>query len=67
VAQIDFFRSDVRDEIENISFFLPVCAGGGKGAGCQQAVNVDARLMKESIFTVRSTPISPLHSMQIRA
>jgi iron complex outermembrane receptor protein len=59
IAQIDLFRSDVRDEIENIFFLSPLCAGGGKAAAgqCQQAVNVGAELHSGVNLTVRTTAI----------
>lgn len=42
MAQVEVFRSDVEDKIENVFFLSPMCAGGGRaGAGsCQQATNV---------------------------
>jgi iron complex outermembrane receptor protein len=58
VAQVDFFHSLVRHEIENISFLSPLCTGGGKGAGCMQAVNVGHEIHEGINFSVRSTPIS---------
>jgi iron complex outermembrane receptor protein len=60
MAQVDFFRSSVRNEIENISFLSPLCTGGGKGAGCQEAVNVGRELHEGINVTVRSTPFSRL-------
>jgi iron complex outermembrane receptor protein len=62
VAQVDVFRSDVRDEIENIFFLSPLCTGGGKGGAgsCQQAVNVGEELHAGVNLAVRSTPMSRL-------
>ena len=63
VAQIDFFRSNVRDEIENIFFLSPLCAaGGGKGGAgsCQQAVNVGRETHQGANFTVRTTLVARL-------
>jgi iron complex outermembrane receptor protein len=63
VAQIDVFRSDVRDEIENIFFLSPLCAAGGGrgGAGsCQQAVNVGSELHGGVNLTLRTTAIPRL-------
>jgi iron complex outermembrane recepter protein len=60
VAQIEFFRSDVRDEIQNISFLSPLCTGGGKGAGCMQAVNVGNETHQGVDLTVRTTPFSQM-------
>ena len=60
IAQIDFFRSNVRDEIENISFLSPLCAGGGGkgGAGtCQKAINVGKEIHEGINFTIRSTAV----------
>ena len=59
VAQVDFFRTDVRDEIENISFSSPLCSGG-KGAGCQQPVNVGREVHEGFNLMVRSTPVPHL-------
>jgi iron complex outermembrane receptor protein len=62
VAQIDLFRSDVRDEIENIFFLSPLCASGGRGGvgSCQQAVNVGSELHDGVNVTVRTTAIPQL-------
>jgi iron complex outermembrane recepter protein len=69
VAQIDAFRSDVRDEIENIFFLSPLCPGpirgggsGGSGGGrapagsCQQAVNVGTERHEGVTIAVRTIP-----------
>jgi iron complex outermembrane recepter protein len=70
VAQIDVFRSNVRDEIENIFFLSPLCpgptpgggGGGGGGGGrapagtCQQAMNVGAETHEGVTLAVRTTP-----------
>src|SRR5262249_16983728 len=58
VGQIELFRSNVHDEIENILFQSPLCTGGGKGAGCMQAVNVGHEVHEGVDFTIRSTPVS---------
>jgi len=58
VGQIEFFRSSVRDEIENILFQSPLCTGGGKGAGCMQAVNVGRETHEGMNLSVRSTPVT---------
>jgi iron complex outermembrane receptor protein len=60
IAQIDLFRSDVGDEIANVSFLSPLCTGGGKGAGCMQAVNVARETHQGFNISVRSTPTSRL-------
>jgi iron complex outermembrane receptor protein len=62
VAQVEVFRSDVRDEIENIFFLSPLCAGGGKGGAgtCQQAVNVGSEIHQGVNGTLRTTPVSRL-------
>lgn len=63
IAQIDVFRSNVRDEIENIFFLSPLCAGGGGrgGAGqCQQAVNVGSELHDGVNLTLRTTAVPRL-------
>lgn len=62
VAQVDLFRSDVRDEIENIFFLSPLCSGGGKGGAgsCQQAVNVGSELHDGVNLTLRTTAIRKL-------
>ncbi len=62
IAQIDVFRSDVRDEIENIFFLSPLCSGGGKGGAgsCQQAVNVGSELHDGVNLTLRTTAVSRL-------
>ena len=62
VAQVDVFRSAVRDEIENIFFLSPLCSGGGRaGAGsCQQAVNVGAELHNGVNLTLRTTAVPRL-------
>lgn len=58
VAQVDFFHSDVRNEIENYFFLSPLCSGGGKGGvgSCQQAVNVGRETHEGANFTIRTTP-----------
>jgi iron complex outermembrane receptor protein len=56
VAQIEFFRSDVRNEIANISFPSPLCAGG-KGGGCMQAVNVGSEIHEGTTLLIRTTPV----------
>jgi iron complex outermembrane receptor protein len=58
VGQIEFFHSNVRDEIENILFLSPLCTGGGRGAGCMQAVNVGREIHEGVNLTIRSTPLS---------
>lgn len=58
VGQIELFHSNVRDEIENILFQSPLCTGGGKGAGCMQAVNVGHEIHEGVTFSVRSTPVT---------
>jgi iron complex outermembrane receptor protein len=62
VAQIDAFHSDVRDEIENIFFLSPLCAGGAKGGAgsCQQAVNVGSEVHEGVNVTLRTTPVPRL-------
>jgi iron complex outermembrane recepter protein len=62
VAQVDLFRSDVRDEIENIFFLSPLCSGGGRGGAgsCQQAVNVGSELHDGVNVTLRTTAIRKL-------
>jgi iron complex outermembrane receptor protein len=62
VAQIDLFRSDVRNEIENIFFLSPLCSSGGKGGAgsCQQAVNVGSELHDGVNLTLRTTAIPRL-------
>jgi iron complex outermembrane receptor protein len=62
VAQIEVFRSDVRDEIENTSFLSPLCAAGGKGGAgtCMQAINVGSEIHQGVNVTLRTTPISPV-------
>lgn len=62
IAQIDLFRSDVRDEIENIFFLSPLCSGGGKGGvgSCQQAVNVGSERHAGVNLTLRTTAVSRL-------
>jgi iron complex outermembrane receptor protein len=62
IAQIDVFRSNVRDEIENIFFLSPLCSGGGKGGvgSCQQAVNVGSELHNGVNLTLRTTAVSHL-------
>jgi iron complex outermembrane receptor protein len=62
VAQIDVFHSEVRDEIENMFFLSPLCAGGGRaGAGsCQQAVNVGFETHTGVNLTVRTTAVPRL-------
>ena len=63
VAQLDVFRSNVDDEIENIFFLSPLCpaaGGGGGGRGtagtCQQAVNVGSEIHDGFTVTLRTTP-----------
>jgi iron complex outermembrane receptor protein len=60
VFQLDFFRSDVRNEIENTFFLSPLCSGGGKGGAgsCQQAVNVGRETHQGANFTLRTTQFS---------
>ncbi|PWT86600.1 MAG: hypothetical protein C5B56_12195 [Proteobacteria bacterium] len=60
VTQIDFFRADVRNEIENISFLSPLCPSGGKGGAgtCQQAVNTGRETHEGANLTLRTTPVS---------
>jgi iron complex outermembrane receptor protein len=62
VAQVELFRSDVRDEIENIFFLSPLCAGGSKGGAgsCQQAVNVGSEIHEGANVTLRTTPVPRL-------
>ena len=63
VAQIDVFRSDVRDEIENIFFLSPLCGGSGvRGGGgtCQQAVKVGSELHDSVSLTLRTTAVPRL-------
>src|SRR5262249_26982983 len=60
VAQVEYFRSDVADEIENISFPSPLCAGGGKGPGCMRAVNVGKETHQGLSLTLRSAPVPAL-------
>lgn len=57
MLQADFFHSNVRDEIENIFFLSPLCAGGGKGGtgSCQQAVNVSRETHEGADFTFRTS------------
>ncbi|HWW87283.1 MAG TPA: TonB-dependent receptor, partial [Vicinamibacterales bacterium] len=61
VAQIDLFRSDVRNEIENISFLSPLCVGGGGGknalGSCQQAVNVGSEVHEGINLVLRTTAV----------
>src|SRR5215813_13107622 len=57
IGQIELFRSNVRDEIENILFLSPLCTGGGKGAGCMQAVNVGREIHEGVNLSIRSTPV----------
>lgn len=59
VAEIDFFHSNVHDEIENISFLSPLCSGGGKGGSgtCMKAVNVGKETHEGVNFSVRSTAL----------
>ena len=59
VAQIDVFRSDVRDGIENIFFLSPLCSGGGRGGAgsCQQAINVGSEIRQGVNVTLRTTPV----------
>src|SRR5215471_1415947 len=57
VGQIELFRSNVRDEIENTLFLSPLCTGGGRGAGCMQAVNVGREIHEGLNVSVRSTPV----------
>ena len=57
VGQIELFRSNVRDEIESLLFQSPLCTGGGKGAGCMQAVNVGREIHEGINLSVRSTPV----------
>jgi iron complex outermembrane receptor protein len=58
VAQVEVYRSDVRDEIANISFLSVLCPSGGRGGAgsCQQAVNVGAELHEGVNLTLRTTP-----------
>jgi iron complex outermembrane receptor protein len=69
IAEIDAFRSDVRDEIENMFFLSPLCPGptpgGGSGGGgggrvptgsCQQAVNVGVERHAGVTVAMRTTP-----------
>ena len=62
VAQIEVFRSDVRDGIQNTFFLSPLCSGGGKGGAgtCQQAVNVASEIHQGVNVTLRTTPVSRL-------
>jgi iron complex outermembrane receptor protein len=59
VAQVDFFRSDVKDEIENVFFLSPLCAGGSKGGAgaCMQAVNTGKEIHEGMNFSIRSTAV----------
>jgi iron complex outermembrane receptor protein len=58
VAQVELFRSDVRDAIENIIFPSPLCAAM-KGF-CMQAVNIGKEVRQGAEFTIRSTPLERL-------
>jgi iron complex outermembrane receptor protein len=58
VAQVEFFRSDVRDSIENIIFPSPLCAAM-KGF-CMQAVNIGKEVRQGAEFSIRSTPLARL-------
>ncbi len=58
VVQVDLFRSDVRDAIENISFPSTLCSAG-KGT-CSQSINVGKELHQGAEITVRSTTLSRL-------
>jgi iron complex outermembrane receptor protein len=59
VAQVDLFRSDVANEIENIFFLSVLCPAGGKGGAgtCMEAVNVSREIHQGANFTLRTTPI----------
>jgi iron complex outermembrane receptor protein len=62
LGQIDLFRSDLRDGIQNTFFLSPLCSGGGKGGAgtCQQAVNVASEVHNGLNVSVRSTPVTRL-------
>jgi len=62
VAQVDLFRSDVRDEIESTFFLSPLCSGGGRGGAgsCMQSVNVGNETHQGFNFTLRSAPLPRL-------
>jgi iron complex outermembrane receptor protein len=62
VVQIEAFRSDVRDEIENTFFLSPLCAAGGKGGAgtCMQAINVGSEIHQGVTVTMRTTTLSRL-------
>jgi iron complex outermembrane receptor protein len=61
-AQVEWYRSHVTGEIENIFFLSPLCSGGGRGGAgtCQQAVNVGAERHHGASVAVRSTAIARL-------
>jgi hypothetical protein len=58
VAQVELFRSDVRDAIENIIFPSPLCTAM-KGF-CMQAANIGKEVRQGAEFSIRSTPIARL-------
>ncbi|MBY0494762.1 MAG: TonB-dependent receptor [Cyanobacteria bacterium] len=62
IAQIDWYRSHVTDEIENIFFLSPLCSGGGRGGAgtCQQAVNVGAEIQYGGSVSIRSSVVPRL-------
>ena len=62
VAQFEWHRSHISDEIESIFFLSPLCSGGGRGGAgtCQQAVNVGAEIHRGASVTVRSTALPRL-------
>lgn len=58
-ATIEWQRSRVADEIENVFFRSPLCSGGGRGGAgsCQQAVNVGAEMHHGISVAARSTAL----------
>jgi iron complex outermembrane receptor protein len=60
--QVDVFRSEVRDGIQNTFFLSPTCASGGRGGAgtCQQAINVASETHEGINLTLRTTPVAQL-------
>jgi iron complex outermembrane receptor protein len=58
VAEVELFRSDVRDAIENIIFPSPLCTA--MRGFCMQAVNIGREVRQGAEFTIRSTPVARL-------
>jgi iron complex outermembrane recepter protein len=58
VAQVELFRSDVRDAIQNIIFPSPLCAA--MRGFCMQAVNIGKEVRQGAELTIRSTPLERL-------